>query len=86
MRLGPHETVTVGVAAEASDALPAGHTVVRLCSTVDCFFTIGMNPTALNDSALLPAGVVEYFGIPEGGKVSVVRAGAEDGFLSVTAC
>jgi len=38
--------------------------IVRLYATSDCYVAFGENPTASTSSMFLPAGVIEYFGVP----------------------
>lgn len=86
MRLDASQNVAVASASGQSAALPAGCTVVRIVSTVDTRIAVGANPTALATSPLLPANTVEYFGVPEGCKIALLRNGTTDGTASVTAC
>lgn len=55
-----------------SSAVGARVGVVRLCADTDCRIAIGDNPTATSTSARLPADAIEYIGIKDGQKVSVV--------------
>ena len=57
---------------------------LRLTGTVDCIVAVGGNPQASATSGvLLPAFSPEYFELRKGDRVSVVRAGANDGSLNV---
>jgi hypothetical protein len=63
---------------------PSTLETVRLCSTVDCWLTVGSNPTAMVGTAasfLLPAGLVEYIDVTGGDKIAGIAGGA--GTLSI---
>ena len=57
---------------------------LRLTGTVDCIVAVGSNPQASASSGiLLPAFSPEYFAMRKGDRISVVRAGTNDGSLNV---
>lgn len=62
-----------------------GTKLVRLCATTDCYFDVGVNPTATISDNFLPSGVVEYIAVEPG---DIISALAKDtaGALHVTEC
>lgn len=64
--------ITIGAAVQSS-AFDASTQIVRLAVEAQCYVSFGTDPTADANSIMLPAGAVEYFGIPKGQsyKVSV---------------
>lgn len=89
--LGATITRAVGVASAQSAALPSSRytskaraSTYRLVSDTNCFIAIGANPTATASSVALPARSVEYFDIPAGELIAVIRETA-DGVLNITA-
>jgi hypothetical protein len=69
------QTVAIGAASAQSSAMNRHSGVVRLVATVTCFVEIGTNPTAAAATGMyLPAGVPEYFTVPQQGKVAVIQA------------
>ena len=76
------QKLAVGSASVASAVIAAG--VVCLCSTVACWYAVGLNPTASAGGAgcLLPANTVEVIAIEPGDIVAVIQDSA-GGFLSV---
>lgn len=64
-----------GTAAQSS-ALSLATTIIQLYATTDCWVKFGSNPTAVaNDgtSLFLPGGMILYYGITPGNKLSVIR-------------
>lgn len=81
---GAVQPITYTGTAGLSAAVGVSTTLVRLVSSSDCFVLIGAAPVATSSNgSLLPAGVVEYFGITPGQKVSVVQSSAS-GTLNIT--
>lgn len=83
---GTSQSVAVSGSSTQSSAFQAATTVVRVYSTTDCFLKFGTNPTAVaNTSIFLPAGVIDYLGVPQNQsyKVAVLQSTAS-GTLYVT--
>lgn len=83
--LGSSQNVSYTGTAASSTAFASTTTVVRLVSTSDCYVVFGSNPTATTSSSFLPVGVVEYFLVTPGQKVSAIQLSAA-GSLNVTEC
>lgn len=84
VKLGAAQTVNVTATSAQSTTFADTTTLVRVVSTTDCQLVFGSNPTATSASALLPAGVVEYFSVQPSSKIAVIkRSGAADGVASV---
>ena len=79
--------VTIGATSATGPATTAGVNTLRLVATVACWVTIapGGVAAAATTSLYLPAGVVEYFRVPDAGtaKVTVLEASGA-GTLSIT--
>lgn len=99
--LEPIETLSVSATASANLSATVGtynsgqpnlREVIRVRCTVDACLrftqTIGSDPTATTDDMELTANTNEYFDIPSGGKVSVIRAtsAVANGVLKITRC
>lgn len=71
-------------ATAANTSAYSGKTVVRVVSDQACYIAIGVDATAnTSTSTYLPAGVVEYFKVADGHRVSAVQVSA-GGTLYVT--
>jgi hypothetical protein len=79
---GTAEVVAIG-ATSAQSAAYAAETLVRVLATVACHILIGTNPTALTTSTPLLANSIEYYIIPAGSKLAVIRDSG-DGSLYLT--
>ena len=63
--------VVVFTSATASDTLNASTNFVRIITDATCFVEFGSAPTATNSTSMyLPSGYGEYFGVPQGIKIS----------------
>lgn len=62
---------------------PDSCSIVRVCSTTDCYLAFGVSPVATNSSLYLPANTPEYFGVTPGERIAAV-ARAADGDLLIT--
>jgi len=83
---GTMQAVSFDGSVQATNAVGAGTTVVRLCATQDCYVLFGANPTAAaSTSALLPAGSVEYVEIVGGQKIAAIKV-ATAGILNIIEC
>lgn len=84
---GSSQDVTFsGTSAQSSAIGTLGQTprrVIRIVSDAPCRILIGLDPTALATSTLLPAGVVEYTEITPGHKVAALQESA-GGKLNIT--
>lgn len=76
IEIGTSQTVAIGATSVQSSAVDSNTSLIRLFSTVDCFITVGSNPTATTSHMILPAGIVEYIGITGGHKLAVIRNSA----------
>lgn len=72
--LSTSQNVAIGIASVSSVATASTTTVIRVCSTVDCYISIGSSPTATATSTFLPAKLPEYFGINSGDIVAVIQS------------
>jgi hypothetical protein len=61
---------------QQSSAMSATVSIVRVAVNQDTYIALGSDPTATANSAMMPAGSVEFFAVTEGDKVA---------FLEVTA-
>lgn len=57
--------------ATQSAAFGGNTKLIRIVCDADAYIAFGANPTADADSAFLPSGIVEYFGVAPGDKVSI---------------
>jgi hypothetical protein len=81
---GVKQKITVDAGNNASAAFAAGVTVIRVVSTVDCWYDIAASaPVAADGDVFLPAGVIEYVNVPLGWAIAFTRNGATSGFASV---
>lgn len=83
--VGASQNVAYTDTAAASNALAATTSVVRVVATTNCYIAFGSAPVATTSSTYLPAGVVEYFLVTPGHKVSAIRL-ADNGTLNVSEC
>lgn len=74
--LQPFNTQKIAISGTAaSTTAPAsGVGVLRLCPTIDCFYSI--IGTATTSSVFLPAQTVEFIAIPSGQTVSTITDGS----------
>lgn len=79
---GSSQTVAIGATSVQSSSMGSTTGLIRLTASSDCYVAFGPNPTATNASLMLPAGMVEYFGINPGDKVAVLQVSAA-GFLNI---
>jgi hypothetical protein len=81
---GTSQSVAIGAASVQSTAFNQGTSIIRLHPTVDCFVSVGANPTAVaNTTVFLLGGATEYLGVNPGDKVAVIQS-ASSGTLYVT--
>jgi hypothetical protein len=69
-----------------SAAVPANCYEIRYVATVATHINIGAAPTAVatdNNGFYVPLGVVEYFHVTPGQQLAAIRAGADDGTVSI---
>lgn len=73
--LRPESTTVLSVSGTAADssAITGDVRVIRLVSTVDCFYTL--NATATTSDVFLPANSIEYIHIYDRDYVSVITGG-----------
>ena len=63
--------VAIGTTSAQSTAIEVGISNVRIITTVDAHFVIGVNPTATANDAFIPAKAELYVGISSGEKVAL---------------
>ena len=82
---GSSEAVAYTGTAGTSAAMPANTSVVRVTLTTNGFISFGTAPTAVADGTdvFMAAGVIEYFPLPAGHKVSAIQS-ASAGTMYVT--
>ena len=68
-----------------SAAIGSGTTVVRLCSTQDCRYLVGSNPTAVATSPFLPANIFLHLEVTGGDKIAAIKQTAA-GKLIIVEC
>lgn len=88
----PNASVVLAVGATSTAQTMTGAmwiSTVRIVASKDCFIEMGFNPVAnATTSMFLPAGVPEYFKVPESGvsntyKIAAIQA-TEAGSLYIT--
>lgn len=67
------EKLAITGAAASGAALASNTSVMRIISTVDCYYSI--DGTATTSSAYLPAGTIEYIGMYNSDTLSVITGG-----------
>lgn len=81
--LGVTHSVAISTVSTTSTTAFDGDTI-RICGTVDCFFTVGATPiTATADHHYLPAGAIEYVNTGGPGK-KIATIGSTSGTLYVS--
>jgi hypothetical protein len=69
------QTISLSGSSAASSAFNAQTKFVRLVTDTTCFIAFGVSgatPSATASNAMLPANVIEYFGVQGGGKVAAI--------------
>ncbi|MGG5810923.1 hypothetical protein [Falsiroseomonas sp. CW058] len=80
---GTMRSVAIGASSTQSAVLTAGASIIRLVSTSDCWVVIGVGADASSGGFFLPAGIVEYVGVPSGPVCVATRRHSVDGTLSI---
>lgn len=80
---GASQTVSVAGTHAESSAFQSNTSIVRLYSTTNCWIAFGSAPVADNTGMYLLAGIVEYFAVTGGNKVSALQDTAS-GTLYIT--
>ena len=65
------DKMTTSATSSQSPAIAEGIMAVRIIATVDSHYAIGVNPTATDSDAFIPAKTEYYVGISSGEKVAV---------------
>jgi hypothetical protein len=81
--LRPSETIKVSITVNSLTSPVLVQGVYRVYADVDCFLSVGSNPTASAAEMPLAASAREYFAIFQADRIAVIRA-ASDGTLSIT--
>jgi hypothetical protein len=79
------ETHTIGSSSAQSSAIITGSGIVRIAVRgTHAHIKIGYNPTATEESILMPQNTVEYFEIRSGQQVAFIKSG--DGTGEINFC
>jgi len=74
---GTIQNITTSGSSQASSAVGAGTSIIRIAVNADTYVAIGANPTATTSSMLMPAGDVEFLAVTGGvTKVAVLQVSA----------
>ena len=80
------ETHTLGSSSAQSSAIITGSGIVRIAVRgTHAHIKIGYNPTATEESLLMPENTVEYFQIRSGQQVAFIKAGDGTGEINFAA-
>jgi hypothetical protein len=80
------ETHTLGSSSAQSSAIITGSGIVRIAVRgTHAHIKIGYNPTATEESLLMPQDTVEYFQIRSGQQVAFIKAGDGTGEINFAA-
>jgi hypothetical protein len=80
------ETHTLGSSSAQSSAIITGSGIVRIAVRgTHAHIKIGYNPTATEESLLMPENTVEYFQIRSGQQVAFIKAGDGNGEINFCA-
>jgi hypothetical protein len=79
----PGTTFVIDIGTVANISPVTSSFLVRLISTADCHIAISDEPTATTSDMLVRSGVVEYFAVKRGDRISVIRSTA-NGLLYIT--
>jgi len=78
------ETHTVGSSSAQSGVITTGSGLIRIATTTHCHIAFGVNPTATEESMLLPEHHVEIFSFVSGQKVAFIAHGGGAGEINIT--
>ncbi len=70
-------------ASQQSASMSATASIVRVAVNQDTYISVGTNPTATSNSAMMPAGSVEFYAVTEGDKVAFLQV-SDAGRITVT--
>jgi hypothetical protein len=79
------ETHTVGASSVQSSAIITGSGLIRISTTTHCHIAFGANPTATEESLLIPPDHVEFFTFISGQKVAFIAHGGGAGEINISA-
>jgi len=80
------ETHTVGTSSAQSSAITTQSGVIRITTKgCEAHVAFGTNPTATNNSVLVPANSVQYFAFVSGQKVAFLRSASSSGEINICA-
>jgi hypothetical protein len=82
MRPATNQVVSVTATSAQSTAVPVDCRVIRIVSTVACYYTLD-SATATNQSIFLPANSLEFLHVYAGDQVAVISDGT-DGSMFIT--
>ena len=79
------ETHTIGASSVQSSAIITGSGLIRISTTTHCHIAFGANPTATEESLLIPPDHVEFFTFISGQKVAFIAHGGGAGEINISA-
>jgi hypothetical protein len=79
------ETHTVGSSSVQSGIITTGSGLIRISTTTHCHIAFGANPTATEESLLVPPDHVEFFTFVSGQKVAFIAHGGGTGEINICA-
>jgi len=79
------ETHTVGSSSVQSGVITTGSGLIRISTTTHCHIAFGANPTATEESLLVPPDHVEFFTFVSGQKVAFIAHGGGAGEINICA-
>jgi hypothetical protein len=79
------ETHTVGSSSVQSGVITTGSGLIRISTTTHCHIAFGANPTATEESLLVPPDHVEFFTFVSGQKVAFIAHGGGAGEINISA-
>ncbi len=80
IRLGTAQSLTTSGSAVQCVPFQSSTSIIRVFCTKDMYIDIGLNPTATSSSHFMPGGIIEYFTVLSGYKLSAVQV-SESGVL-----
>ena len=79
------ETHTVGSSSAQSGVITTGSGLVRIATTTHCHIAFGTNPSATEESLLIPEHHVEVFAFKSGEKIAFIAHGGGAGEINISA-
>ncbi len=79
------ETHTIGSSSAQSGVITTGSGLIRIATTTHCHIAFGVNPTATEESMLVPEHHVEIFSFASGQKVAFIAHCGGAGEINICA-